>query len=600
MKENRNRKLTALAGMLTLSLLLSGCYVPPDDVNNNTQVLPQESVLPFQTLVPTDTPAPTVTATTEPTGTVEPAATPTPTWAPATTKPVTTVAVITQEPAATTQAPSSLKKGSKGADVRKLQQRLKDLGYYAGSVDGDFGDGTEAAVRAFQAANGLGVDGKAGNQTITKLYSSSARKASSTAAGTAKPTATPTPRPTATGRTNVYLEVGTRGTEVTKLQQRLISLGWLSGKPDGSYGGATQAAVKAFQSRKGLWADGKAGPDTLTALYSSNAPRTSDSAATIGLSLKLGNEGEEVRSLQRRLKALGYYRGSVDGQYGTSTEEAVRLFQTAIGLTADGIAGTGTLNGLFVDTAPRNTGAAAGTVDVNTSQVASTGYVTLEQGSTGDAVKTLQSALKKAGFYAGSVDGNYGVGTVSAVIAFQMASGLEPDGKAGPATQRALYSTGSSISYNTLRPGDSGTAVTNLQYTLYELGYYSGTIDGSYGDATTNAVKAFQKRNKVSPVDGIAGNTTLQKLYSASAKSAATETTKYTKLQLGDTGEDVLEMKDVLIQLGYPATRDTNTFDEATRQAVMLFQQRNGLTVDGIAGPDTQARLYGNNPVPNR
>ena len=59
-------------------------------------------------------------------------------------------------------------------------------------------------------------------------------------------------------------------------------------------------------------------------------------------------------------------------------------------------------------------------------------------------------------------------------------------------------------------------------------------------------------------------------------------------------------MKDVLIQLGYPATGDTNTFDEATRQAVMLFQQRNGLSVDGIAGPDTQACLYGSNPVPNR
>ena len=598
--KGRNRKRLLLAGVLAVSLLLSGCYVPPDDISNNTQVLPQESVLPFATLVPTPTPTPVpvVTPTEAPSGTPEPAVTPTPTWAPATTKPVTTVAVITQEPVATTQAPTSLKNGSKGSDVRRLQQRLKDLGYYAGSVDGHFGDGTEAAVRAFQAANGLGVDGKAGAQTTAKLYSSSAKRAAS--AATAKPGVTATPRPTATGRTNIYLEVGTRGNEVTKLQQRLISLGWLSGKADGSYGGATQAAVKAFQNRKGLWADGKAGPDTLTALYSDNAPRTSDSTAAIGLSLKLGNEGEEVRALQRRLKNLGYYRGSVDGQYGASTEQAVRLFQAAIGLTADGVAGTATLNGLFVDTAPRNTGAAAGSVDVNTSQVASTGYVTLESGSTGDAVRTLQSALKKAGFYAGSVDGTYGVGTVSAVIAFQMASGLEADGKAGPATQRALYTTGSSISYSTLRPGMSGTAVTNLQYTLYELGYYHSTIDGSYGDATTEAVKAFQKRNKISPVDGVAGNTTLQKLYSSSAKSAATETTRYNKLQLGDTGEDVLEMKDVLIQLGYPATGDTNTFDEATRQAVMLFQQRNGLSVDGIAGPDTQACLYGSNPVPNR
>jgi Putative peptidoglycan binding domain len=59
---------------------------------------------------------------------------------------------------------------------------------------------------------------------------------------------------------------------------------------------------------------------------------------TIGM----GDSGAAVAELQQRLEHLGYYTGSVDGQYGESTEAAVREFQSAIGENADGIVGTGT------------------------------------------------------------------------------------------------------------------------------------------------------------------------------------------------------------------------------------------------------------------
>lgn len=58
---------------------------------------------------------------------------------------------------------------------------------------------------------------------------------------------------------------------------------------------------------------------------------------------KLGSRGTEVRNIQTKLKALGYYSGSVDGIYGTGTQRAVKAFQKACGLTADGIAGPKTL-----------------------------------------------------------------------------------------------------------------------------------------------------------------------------------------------------------------------------------------------------------------
>lgn len=79
-----------------------------------------------------------------------------------------------------------LKQGSSGLEVRKLQGRLAELGYYAGGVDGLYGETTVNAVKAFQRANGLSGDGQAGEQTQTKLYSASARYAN-TPVATANP-----------------------------------------------------------------------------------------------------------------------------------------------------------------------------------------------------------------------------------------------------------------------------------------------------------------------------------------------------------------------------------------------------------------------------
>ncbi len=58
---------------------------------------------------------------------------------------------------------------------------------------------------------------------------------------------------------------------------------------------------------------------------------------------QLGSRGDEVRRIQRKLKQLGYYTGSIDGIYGSNTQKAVISFQRSCGLTADGIAGPRTL-----------------------------------------------------------------------------------------------------------------------------------------------------------------------------------------------------------------------------------------------------------------
>ena len=668
----------ALVATLALCLCLTGCYVPPDEISDNTENMTIGSNnLPFQTLPPQVTVTPTPTPTARPQqgqdnqqgqqggSVIQPQTTPNINWddnwgTTATATPGNvpnyngqggSIVVVTQKPTNTpkptatpTPTSSSLKVGSTGAAVRELQQRLKDLGYYTGTVDGDFGTGTENAVRAFQKANGLTQDGKAGKNTLTKLYSNNAVPYSASQQGQQQNQqnqqnqqqnrVTPTPRPTATpDLSNArYLAEGYSGNDVKRLQQRLIDLGYLGGKANGDFGAATKAAVVAFQGRMGIWDDGIAGPDTQAKLYSNSAKKASSMAAYTGESLKEGMNGDGVRALQKQLKKLGYYTGTVDGDYGSGTVAAVTAFQQNNGLTADGIAGNATLNKLYADDAIKangtigtnnggsgtivhsssgtnasgvgssqitqtgsNNGGMSGTGGI-TGQISSTGYYTLQEGDKSDGVRKLQETLKKLGYYTGKVDGSYGSGTVSAVMSFQRMNNLTVDGKAGPATQRALYGTNTDLTYSTLRDNDEGPAVLNLQYTLYELGYYDGEMNGVYGSTTNDAVRAFQIANKLTPVDGIAGNKTLQKLYSSTAVPAQAENTTYETLRKGDRGDEVVQLQDVLCQLGY-LSEVTGEYDNATVAAVRTFQQYNGLAVDGLAGATTQQKLY-SNPVP--
>ena len=552
-------KMIALAGALALCLLLTGCYQPPDEVNNGgptggvtaalfdtmaptatVTVSPDTIVVETQNIfgpdygsqTPTPTPpqsggngwdnwgsanTPTPTASPGPGEVIVFGNTPEPggetqTGAPGTIEVVTeqpATPTPTQAPVTPTPTPKSLQRGFTGSDaVRAVQKRLKELGYYKGSADGDFGPATEQAVKDFQKANGLTADGKVGEKTLAKMNAKNAisykeahatATPKATAKATNKPTAKPTSKATATPnlQKDYYLSVGSKGSKVETLQRRLIELGWMSGKVTGTYDEQTAAAVSAFQKKtKDLWEDGIAGPDTLRALYSSNAARSSTPAASGSTeTLEFGSEGSEVKKLQQKLKDLGYLSGSVDGKFGAATEAAVIAFQKNNNLTADGKAGTATLSKLYSGTAKKSTGTQvkidsdSNSSGRDTSDISSTGYITLERDSKGDQVRALQKRLKELGFYNGSVDGSYGESTEVAVMAFQLLNNLTVDGKAGPATQRVLYGSRSEITYSSLRQGDESSAVKNLQYTLYELGYYDGAIDGKYGQTTADAVR---------------------------------------------------------------------------------------------------------------
>lgn len=245
------------------------------------------------------------------------------------------------------------------------------------------------------------------------------------------------------------LKQGSSGREVKQLQQNLIGLGFLEGNADGAYGGMTQSAVKAFQAEFGLAPDGNAGEATQAAVRNA------------------------VVRLQVELQRAGYAPGAADGNFGSKTEKALEKYQKNHELQVTGCADQATWSSLDQNSAGIQGGASA---------------------RTAAQVKQLQQALIGLGYLQGTADGAYGSMTREAVRQYQKAYGLGADGSAGPDTMTSLKNT-----------------VTALQSDLSRRGFYSGTVDSSFGSGTRAAVKAYQQAVGLDQT-GVAGSRTMEKL----------------------------------------------------------------------------------------
>ncbi|MCB2224176.1 MAG: peptidoglycan-binding protein [Actinobacteria bacterium] len=146
--------------------------------------------------------------------------------------------------------------------------------------------------------------------------------------------------------------------------------------------------------------------------------------------LKVGARGTDVRQLQQALASGGYDPGGVDGVFGPKTAAAVKAFQAARGITADGIVGSESRRVLsnLLETSQYATA------------LSPSGPI-LRPGDRGSAVREIQAVLEAAGFDPGPVDGVYGPKTVAAVKAYQQQAGIGVDGKVGPVTRRSLASS---------------------------------------------------------------------------------------------------------------------------------------------------------------
>ncbi len=236
--------------------------------------------------------------------------------------------------------------------------------------------------------------------TTVRASSSSAARASSSAS-------------------SARLQLGASCAAVKELQQLLKSLGLYSSAVDGQFGPKTEAAVKQFQKTHGLTVDGWAGPQTMAKLRAAATPKPPATPAPAATGLKQGSTGDAVKEVQMRLKALGLYNGAIGGNFGPSTEAAVKAFQKMKGLPQSGVVDQTTLDKLRGGQAPASS-------------------TSIGKGATGNDVKEVQLILTALGFYKSSVDGKFGPVTEGAVKAFQAQQGLPQTGVVNQATLDAL------------------------------------------------------------------------------------------------------------------------------------------------------------------
>lgn len=304
--------------------------------------------------------------------------------------------------------------------------------------------------------------------------------------------------------------------------------------------------------------------------------------------LSVGMSGSEVTSLQNDLVAAGYLARTVDGDYGSTTKEAVALFQKAKGLPVTGMADDSTRAAI--------------------ERAAGAGYrpgggVVYAEGNRGSMISDMQVRLQAAGYLKGGIDGVYGEDTTNAVRAFQKAKGIPVSGAIDEMTYSALRnvdaSSAPSASYeesgegesssagsgSLYSIGDSGSDVSSIQRKLKKMGYLDGAVDGIYGGDTASAVKAFQSDEGLSAT-GMVNGDTLSRITSEYAAQSGE-----TVLSLGDSGKKVIRLQNKLLLHGYNPGSVDGVYGEGTAEAVRQLQSEENLARTGIADGDVWDRL---------
>ena len=535
----------------------------------------------------------------------------------------------------------TLKRGSTGTSVSILQRQLSRIAkdypaFGKPEVTGTFDAATEQSVKNFQKQFSLTADGLVGKATwykISFIYVSVKDLAELTSEGE-----------TATGTESsgswpgVVLRRGSKGSDVEQVQFWLSELAQFnSALPDltvdGSFGAATEKAVKIFQQEQGLTADGVVGQATWDALYAAWLDMQSDLGGTAwpGVVLRRGDTGMEVRLVQYwlRLASDNYSALSavnVDGNFGAATEKAVTGFQSLFGLTADGLVGRTTWNKL------NEVALAVVNEIVQPNVVPGQFTTTVREGSRGTTVRAVQFYLRRLSAYYSdipsvTVDGVFGSATTKAVKAWQARAGLTVDGVVGRLTWNSLYQAARDLDTSgpvvreaalpapasTLHPGAIGPDVLRLDRLLLFLGQWLPEINflGStipsdvYDDDLAATVRSAQRyfslpeTGAVTAADWQVFRQAAQTLAEVNPATAAPEPAGVwpaSGLALGSSGPAVAQVQRWLnviasVDLGYNFVPETGRLDEVTQQALESYQLTAGLPTLGVVDAATWESL---------
>lgn len=395
------------------------------------------------------------------------------------------------------------------AEIKPIQQALKNKGFYTGAITGIARESTYDAVISFQESRQLAADGMVGAATRERLFDEST--------GDEEEDMLP-------------LTIGSRGDYVLNLQYGLRILCCSPGALDGVFGSGTEAAVRKFQGKYNLSENGIVNAATWNRLKA------------------------EIRAIQEQLEDKGYGIARIDGLATSALVETIKSFQEDNWLTADGQVGPSTYDILFSDMESGATDAFPLVVGSRGPQVLYFQYglrincfnpngtdgvfgngmrsavnrykagKQLPEDGTVDVetweamradIRPIQTALSGRGYAVGFIDGIATEAVYEAVLQFQRDHNLTADGMVGSSTKALLLggtSGGGTVS-STLRTGSNGSLVRYLQRMLQEL-EYDVTVDGIFGQSTHNAIIDFQQKHALD-ADGVVGGGTWRELFAA-------------------------------------------------------------------------------------
>ncbi|WP_440897979.1 peptidoglycan-binding protein [Amphibacillus sp. Q70] len=476
-----------------------------------------------------------------------------------------------------------LQRGGRHEDVIQLKEDLVALGFGSFNFNQSYGSTTEATVKEFQEYYGLRVNGMADERTLDKLDSI----------------------------LDTPLKRGGRDESVTQLKRNLVTLGFGNFNFNQTYGSTTEATVKEFQTFYDLKAHGVVDHFTQDKLdellnnpmqrgdYRKDVIMMKEKLAKLGFvvssnptpqygpaternvrefqeyfgledvtgiadsdtlekldeilstPLQRGGRHEDVIQLKEDLVALGFGSFNFNQSYGSTTEATVKEFQTYYGLRVNGIADERTLAELEnVLNSP------------------------LRQGQVHDDVIELKENLVTLGFGKFNFNRNYGSTTAATVRKFQAFYELRENGIVDGPTQAML----DKLISTPMQRGDYRKDVIMMKEKLAELGFViSSNPTPQYGPATERNVREFQEYFGLEDVTGIADSDTLEKL----------DEILSTPLQRGGRHEDVIQLKEDLVALGFGSFNFNQSYGSTTEATVEEFQAYYGLRVNGIADPRT-------------
>ncbi|MEG5062128.1 peptidoglycan-binding protein [Microcoleus sp. B3-A4] len=456
-------------------------------------------------------------------------------------------------------------------NVRAVQDRLRDLGYFPRSSTGQLGPVTQQALTNFQRDYQLSRTGRPDRATVIALNSFARDD-----------------RPFNTIYTNYgELRFGDAGAGVSALQRRLKQLGYFSAHPTGSFREVTLNAVRYFQRINRLRVTGVADRQTLALLFGSTRPvppvslpgNISGNGGCKGL--RFGDRGATVDLIQRQLKALGYFEGGVDGKFRERTLYAVTRFQQDYNLVSDGCADTATLTA--IDAQMRQAEISSWT-DENDQQSNAGDF--LELGDRGRQVEFVQRRLQELGYYRSQIHGWFDRPTQAALIRFQRDSGLFGTGRVDRSTRSALRQGNRQAAAPVpqiaagLRRGDTGPAVRQLQSSLRSLGKNPGPVNGVFGAETEFAVLSFQQERNLSPATGIATPATLAALQNGLAGRVAVPAVPISSSF--NSRSSVQQLQRRLQDLGFYTGSISGVLDTQTRDALDRAQRSYGVSSNDL------------------